>query len=70
MASKRSLLDERTMLWKEYMSRVAIGVNILGSNSPIENITMSTTGSMSKEVEDKMRGSVSSVVENVGYVTT
>jgi hypothetical protein len=43
MASKRSSLDGRNTLWKEHMSRVAIGVRRSGSNSPIEEITMSTT---------------------------
>jgi hypothetical protein len=35
------------------MSRVAIGVRRLGSNSPIEEMTRSTTGSKSSEVEGK-----------------
>jgi hypothetical protein len=47
MASKRSSLDGRNTLWKEHMSRVAIGVRRSGSNSPTEEITMSTTGSKS-----------------------
>ena len=33
------------------MSRVVIGVRRLGSNNPTEEITMSTTGSKSSEVE-------------------
>ena len=33
------------------MSRVAIGVRRSGSNNPTEEITMSTTGSKSSEVE-------------------
>jgi hypothetical protein len=45
MASKRSSLDGRNTLWKEHMSRVAIGVRRSGSKIPIEEITMSTTGS-------------------------
>jgi hypothetical protein len=63
MASKRSSLDGRTMLWKEYMSRVAIGVGRSGSNIPIEEITMSTTRSRSEEVEHTVRGSFSLTVE-------
>ena len=51
MASKRSSLDRRKSLWKEHMSRVATGVRRSGSNSPTEEITMSTTGSKSSEVE-------------------
>jgi hypothetical protein len=47
MASKRSSLDGRNTLWKEHMSRVVIGVRRSGSNSPIEEITMSTTRSKS-----------------------
>jgi hypothetical protein len=47
MASKRSSLDGRNTLWKEHMSRVAIGVRRSGSNSPTEEITMSTTRSKS-----------------------
>jgi hypothetical protein len=47
MASKRSSLDGRNTLWKEHMSKVAIGVRRSGSNSPTEEITMSTTGSKS-----------------------
>jgi hypothetical protein len=38
-------------LWKEHMSRSVIGVRRSGSNSPTEEITMSTTGSKSSEVE-------------------
>jgi hypothetical protein len=45
MAPKRSSLDGRNTLWKEHMSRVAIGVRRLESNIPIEEISMSTTGS-------------------------
>jgi hypothetical protein len=51
MASKRSLLDGRNTLWKEHMSRDAIGVKISGSKISIEEITMSTTRSKSSEVE-------------------
>jgi preprotein translocase subunit Sec61beta len=47
MASKRSSLNGRNTLWKEHMSRVAIGARILGSNIPTEEMTMSTTGSKS-----------------------
>jgi hypothetical protein len=51
MASKRSSLEGRNTLWKDTMSRVATGVKRSGSNNPIEEITMSTTGSKSSEVE-------------------
>jgi hypothetical protein len=43
--------DGRESLWKEHMSRVMIGVRRSGSNNPTEEITMSTTGSKSSEVE-------------------
>jgi hypothetical protein len=62
MASKRSSLDGRTMLWKEYISRATIGVRRSGSNIPIEEITMSTTRSKSKEA--------SFGVECMGHVAT
>ena len=42
MASERSSLDGRKSLWKEQMSRATTGVKILGSNSPTEDIAMST----------------------------
>jgi hypothetical protein len=51
MASKRSSLDGRKSLWKGHMSRVSLGVRRSGSNSPTEEITMSTTGFKSSEVE-------------------
>ena len=51
MASKRSSLDGRKALWKEHMSRVVTRVRRSSSNSPIEEITMSTTRSKSSEVE-------------------
>jgi hypothetical protein len=47
MDSNRSSLDERNTLWKEHMARAAPGVRRLGSKIPIEEITMSTTGSKS-----------------------
>ena len=47
MASRRSSLDGRKTLWKEYMSTTSIRVGKFGSNSPIEEMTMSTTGSKS-----------------------
>jgi hypothetical protein len=49
MASKRSSLDGRNTLWKEHMSEVVIGVMRSCSKSPIEEITMLTTGSNSSE---------------------
>jgi hypothetical protein len=52
MAYKRSSLEGRNTLWKDTMSRVTTGVKRSGSNKPIEEITMSTTGSKSSEVED------------------
>jgi hypothetical protein len=51
IVSKRSSLDGRNSLWKEHMSRAATRVRISGSNSPTEEITMSTTGSKSSGVE-------------------
>jgi hypothetical protein len=51
MASKRSSLDGRESLWKEHISRVVTGVRRSSSNNPTEEITMSTTGSKSSEVE-------------------
>jgi hypothetical protein len=45
ITSKRSSLDGRNTLWKDTMSRVMIGVKRSGSNNPIKEITMSTTGS-------------------------
>jgi hypothetical protein len=51
MASKRYSLDGIKSLWKQHMSRVAIGVRRSGSNNPIEDITMSTTRSKSLKVE-------------------
>jgi hypothetical protein len=51
MASKRSSPDGREALEKGHMSRVAIGGRRSGSNNPTEEITMSTIGSKSSEVE-------------------
>jgi hypothetical protein len=51
MDSKRSSLEGRNTLWKDTMSRVMIGVKRSSSNNPIEDITMSTTGSKSSKVE-------------------
>ena len=51
MDSKRSSLEGRNTLWKDTMSRATIGVKRSDSNNPIEEITMSTTGSKSSEVE-------------------
>jgi hypothetical protein len=51
MASKRSSFDGRNTLWKDTMSRVATGVKRSGHNNPIEENTMSNTGSKSSEVE-------------------
>jgi hypothetical protein len=51
MDSKRSSLEGRNTLWKDTMSRATTRVKRSGSNNPIEEITMSTTGSKSSEVE-------------------
>jgi hypothetical protein len=51
MASKRSSLEGRNTLWKDTMSRVVTGVKRSGFKDPIEEITMSTTGSKSPKVE-------------------
>jgi hypothetical protein len=51
MASKRSSLEGRNTLCKDTMLRVATGVKISGSNNPIEEITMSTTGYKSLEIQ-------------------
>jgi hypothetical protein len=51
MASKRSSLDGREALWKEYMSTNSIRVGICGSNSPIEEIAISNTRHKSSGVE-------------------
>jgi hypothetical protein len=66
MASRRSSLDERKTLWKEYMSATSIRVGRYGSNIPIEEMTMSTTGSKSGEGRD----SLSCGVERTGLVVT
>jgi histone deacetylase complex regulatory component SIN3 len=51
MASKGSSLEGSNTLWNDTMSRVMTGVKRSGSNNPIDEITMSTTGSKSSEVE-------------------
>ena len=51
MASRRSSLDGRESIEKENMSRVMTGVRRSGSNNPTKEITMSTIGSKSSEVE-------------------
>jgi hypothetical protein len=51
MDSKRSSLEGRNTRWKDTMSRVAIGVRRSNYKDPIEEITMSTIGSRSSEVE-------------------
>ena len=47
MGSKKSSLDGRNTLLKEHMSRAMIGVRRSGSNSPTEEMIMSTTISKS-----------------------
>jgi hypothetical protein len=66
MASRRSSLDGRKALRKEYMSTTSIRVGISGSNSPIKDIIMSTTGSKLGEGRD----SLSCGVEHMGQVDT
>jgi hypothetical protein len=66
MASKRSFLDGRKPLWKENMLMTSIRVGIFGSNSPIEEMTMSTSGSKLGEGRD----SLSCGVERMGWVIT
>jgi hypothetical protein len=66
MASKRSSLDGRKALWKEYMSKTSIRVGRSSSNSSIEEMTMSTTRSRSGEGRD----SFSCMVECMGQVVT
>ena len=72
MASHRSSSDGGTMLWKECMSRDSIGVmgERLGSKTPIERFSMSTTGFESKEVENTLIGSFSLAFEGMGHDTT
>jgi hypothetical protein len=70
MASKRYLLDEIIMVWKEYMSKVATWVKRLNSNIPIVEITISNFRYKYEEYEHSMRGSISSIVVNVGCVAT
>jgi hypothetical protein len=66
IASKRSSLDGRKILWKEYMLTALIRVGRSGSNIPIEEMTMSTTKSNSREGRD----SLLCEVENMGQVVT
>jgi hypothetical protein len=51
MDSKRSSLEGRNTLWKDTMLRVTTGAKRSDSNNPIKEITMSTTGSKSSEIE-------------------
>ena len=66
MASGRSSLDGRKTLQKEYMSTTSIRVGISGSNSPIKEMTMSTTRSKSAE----WKYSLSCGDERMGKVIT
>jgi hypothetical protein len=66
MASRRSLLDGRKTLWKEYMSTTSIREERSSSNIPIEEMTMSTTGSKSGEGRDSLLCGV----EHMGQVVT
>jgi hypothetical protein len=66
MASRRSSLDGRKTLRKEYMSTTSIRVGRSGSNIPIEEIPMSTTRSNLGEGKD----SLSCRVECMGQVVT
>ena len=69
MASKRSSSEGRIVLWKEQMSRDSRGIRTSRSRNPIE-FSMSITGSKSKEDEKTVRGSLTSVTENMGPVAT
>ena len=69
MASKKSSSEGRTILWNENMSRDSLGIRTSRSNAPIE-FTMSITGFETKEVEQTVRGSLTSVSENMGLVAT
>jgi predicted aconitase with swiveling domain len=69
MASKRSSSEGRIVLWKEHMSRDSKGIRTSRSNNPIE-FSMSITESKSKEDEQTVRGSLTSVTENMGSVAT
>jgi len=69
MASKRSSSEGRIVLWKEHMSRDSKGIRTSRSNNPIE-FSMSITGSKSKEDEQTVRGSLTSVTEIMGPVAT
>ena len=69
MASKRSSSKGRIVLWKEHMSRDSIVIRKLCSNTPI-GFTVSIFRSKSKEVEQIVRGSLTSVTENMGLVST
>jgi hypothetical protein len=53
MASKRSSSDGRESLWKEHMSRVAIGVRRSGSNSPTEEMIVLQKETTFKESKKK-----------------
>ena len=69
MASNRSSSEGRIFLWKEHISRESIGIIKSRSISPIE-FSMSITGSKSKEDGKTVRGSLTSVTENMGLVAT
>jgi hypothetical protein len=64
MASRRSSLDGRKALWKEYMSTTSIRVGRFGSNIPIEDMTMSTIGYKSGEGRDSLSCEVECMGEN------
>jgi hypothetical protein len=52
------------------MSRVTIGVRRSGSNNPIEEVTMSTTGSKSLEVEIMGDDRKSTSGGEIDYIST
>jgi hypothetical protein len=66
MAFRRSFLDGIKTLRKEYILTTSIRVPIFGSNIPIEEMTMSTTGYNSGE----WRYSLSCGVECMGKIIT
>jgi hypothetical protein len=70
MASKRSSLDGRESLGKEHMSRVTTRLRRSGSNSPTEEITMSTIGSKSSKVEIMGDDGKSTPGGEIGYIST
>jgi hypothetical protein len=71
MASRRALIDRRKTHWRGYISTTSIRVEISGSNSPTEEITMLTSGSKSSKVEGMGDGEKSTTlgrkIEHISY---